>query len=112
MTNPFLNEFVLQPRNQNRNQNNNQNQETNTELFIAQLGAFGGLISTVGGIISTAAAFLALQELEDEIANKKNANSNSNSKNNSNSDIRIKELENQVYYLMKEIEKLKKSKGN
>ncbi|RUL48176.1 MULTISPECIES: hypothetical protein [Lysinibacillus] len=81
---------------------NRQNQNDKNENFTAKLGAFGGLISTIGGIISTYAAFLALDELQQDMEE-----SDATSTGDEN---RIQELELQVQYLMKELQKLKNEK--
>lgn len=76
---------------------------TNNELFIAKLGLFGGLISLVGGIIESYASILAFEELKRE----QNNNATMENSNKSTEEARIKELEMQVSYLMKEMQKMK-----
>ncbi|MFL0505336.1 hypothetical protein ACH0B5_06265 [Ureibacillus sp. 179-F W5.1 NHS] len=86
-----------------------------TDIFIAKLGAIGGLISTVGGIISTTASFLAVRDLLEDleeyksevIANNSNRNIGSSYYNDANE--RIENLEKQMEYLLKELEKLKRT---
>lgn len=72
--------------------NSNSNASSDNETTAAKLAVLGGLLSTLGDAISTIAAVLALQELqqtEDE------------------NDDRISELEKQVEYLTKEMNKQK-----
>ncbi|MCM3388574.1 hypothetical protein [Ureibacillus chungkukjangi] len=104
-------------RNQSQGQNRNQIQsqyqlQTNVdnansvmseEEFIAKLSTLAGVIQTVGGIMSTAASFLALQKFQRDIIIDDEPQGTGTSAN----DDRINELEKQIQYLMKEIEDLK-----
>jgi len=106
-----------QKQNKNKNQTQYQNQVQNMdnaktvmdeEEFIAKLSTMGGVIQTIGGIMSTAASFLALQKfqrdiiLEEEEPVRNNVGPNDN---------RISELEKQIQYLIKEIDDLKRQKS-
>lgn len=73
------------------------------DLFLERLAAFGGLISTIGGIISTTAAFLALQEQQQQMEKESRKSTKYGG-----SDPKLEEMEEQIQYLMKEIDTLKK----
>ncbi|SOB99540.1 hypothetical protein SAMN05880501_102227 [Ureibacillus xyleni] len=88
------------------NSNNSNNNNNNNELFVARLGAFGGLVSTIGGIISTYASFLALEQLQQQTI-ENNMKTSEETSTSTTEDERIKQLEMQVSYLMKELEKMK-----
>jgi len=99
----------------NKKQYQVQNQKVNNakstmteEEFIAKLSTFGGYIQTIGGIMSTAASFMALKQYdEDVLLTELEEDKNGHSAN----DERISELEKQIQYLMKEIEALKGRKS-
>jgi len=97
----------LQNRNPNRNQmmNNSSSNSKSEEEFIAKLSALGSVIQTIGGVMSTAASLLALQKFQQDILLEEEEENLS-----SDSDNRIGALENQIQYLMKEIEELKRGK--
>lgn len=89
---------------ENQQKNVQKNAREQNQIFFTKLNAFGGIVSTIGGAISTVATLLALQDLlnlkgEIDIEGE-----------NLNNDGRIKELENQVQYLIKEIDTLKRTK--
>ena len=89
---------------QNQIQNMDNSDTTMTEEeFIAKLSSMGGLIQTIGGIMSTAASFLALQKFQRDIIIDNEQEGNSNTAN----DNRINELEKQIQYLIREIDELK-----
>ena len=89
---------------QNQVQNMDNSETTMTEEeFIAKLSSMGGLIQTIGGIMSTAASFLALQKFQRDIIIDNEPEGNSNTVN----DDRINELEKQIQYLIREIDELK-----
>ncbi|HWK22090.1 MAG TPA: hypothetical protein VNS08_03565 [Ureibacillus sp.] len=97
----------MQNRNPNRNQmmNNSSSNSKSEEEFIAKLSALGSVIQTIGGVMSTAASLLALQKFQQDILLEEEEENLS-----SDSDNRIGALENQIQYLMKEIEELKRGK--
>lgn len=74
----------------------NANATSNNESTAAKLAVLGGLLATIGDAISTVAAALALEELQQT----------QNDSNNNND--RISELEKQIKYLTNEINKQKK----
>ena len=76
------------------------------EEFIAKLSSMGGLIQTIGGIMSTAASFIALQKFQRDII----IDDEPQGTNNSANDERINELEKQIQYLIREIDQLKERK--
>lgn len=94
---------------QNRIQNMDNSNVINEEEFIAKLSAMGGVISTIGGIMSTAASFLALQKFQRDIIIEEEPTGNGNR--NAPKDDRISELEKQIQYLIKEIDELKDRKS-
>lgn len=67
----------------------------------AKLAVIAGIITTLGDVLATIAAIMALEEAQ------KSNNNNNNNNNNSN---KIDELEKQVQYLTKELHKLKHSR--
>ncbi len=73
---------------------------SNGENDAAKLAVIGGLITTLGDGLSTIAAMMALEE-----AKSKQSNTNNHSYSN-----KIDELEKQVQYLTKELNKLKYSR--
>lgn len=108
----FQNRPIIIPPNQRPIVNNpitdieGEDTSSKNELFIAKLGAFGGALSLIGGIIEFYASFLALEELQREVyQNYNNASKDGSVK--TSEEARIKELEMQVNYLMKEIQKMK-----
>ncbi|AHN21743.1 hypothetical protein EYB33_10625 [Lysinibacillus sphaericus] len=68
------------------------------ENDAAKLAVIAGIITTLGDVLATIAAIMALEEAQK---------SNNNNNNNSN---KIDELEKQVQYLTKELHKLKHSR--
>lgn len=87
--------------NNNNNPSNNSGPSLDNESTAAKLAVLGGFLATLGDAISTYAAVLALEEIQQ-------SKSNNNKNNNGNNDDRINELEKQIKYLMKEINKQKK----
>ena len=85
--------------------NNSSSNSKSEEEFIAKLSALGSVIQTIGGVMSTAASLLALQKFQQDILLEEEEENLS-----SDSDNRIGALENQIQYLMKEIEELKRGK--
>ncbi|MGE7664566.1 translation initiation factor 2 [Ureibacillus composti] len=90
----------------NFNASNNFNNSTNNngpilddESTAAKLAILGAFLATLGDAISTYAAVLALEGIQ-------RSKSNNNEKDNN--DDRINELEKQIKYLTKEINKQKK----
>ena len=87
-----------------RNNNGNNNNQLNEFLLgsennAAKLAVIGGIVTTLGDAIATMAAVLALEEAQ---AQSRNGNGN-----NGVSIDQFKELEKQVRYLTKEMNKLK-----
>lgn len=76
--------------------NGNTNLPSNNETTAAKLAVLGGLLSTFGDVISTMAAVLALEELQQT----RNNNDNNNND-------KISELEKQIKYLTEEINQQK-----
>lgn len=76
--------------------NGNTNLPSNNETTAAKLAVLGGLLSTFGDAISTMAAVLALEELQQT---QNNSDNNNNDK--------ISELEKQIKYLMEEVNQQK-----
>ncbi|AVK97103.1 hypothetical protein FCT18_05800 [Lysinibacillus sphaericus] len=70
------------------------------ENDAAKLAVIAGIITTLGDVLATIAAIMALEEAQK-------SNNNNNNNNNSN---KIDELEKQVQYLTKELHKLKHSR--
>ena len=58
--------------------NGNTNLPSNNETTAAKLAVLGGLLSTFGDAISTMAAVLALEELQQTQNNSDNNNNNNN----------------------------------
>lgn len=87
---------------------NNGTSSNNEQRNIAALAVIGGIISTVGGVISTYASILALQELQqpldDALSNEELQQPPGNTMSN---EDRINELEKQIQYLTKEMNKQK-----
>ena len=81
---------------------------SNNESTIAKLAVLSGFFSTLGDVISTYAAILALEDIQQSQNNNNNTNNNNN--NNNNYEARIDELEKQIKYLTKEMNKQKKQK--
>ena len=77
--------------------NGNTNLPSNNETTAAKLAVLGGLLSTFGDAISTMAAVLALEELQQT---QNNSDNNNNDK--------ISELEKQIKYLTEEVNQQKK----
>lgn len=73
----------------------NTNDSSNSETTAAKLAVLGGLLSTLGDALSTMAATLALEELQ-QTQNNGNANND-----------RISELEKQIKFLTHEINQQK-----
>lgn len=73
---------------------------SNGENDAAKLAVIAGLITTLGDGLSTIAAMMALEEAQSQ-----QSNTNNNSYSN-----KIDELEKQVQYLTKELNKLKYSR--
>ncbi|MER2009508.1 MAG: hypothetical protein ABS939_18910 [Psychrobacillus sp.] len=91
-----------QMQNQNQLVNNSKTAAISEEEFIAKLSTLGGVIQTIGGIMSTTASFLALQKFQrDIIVDEVEGDGQSGN------DERINQLEKQIQYLMNEIEDLK-----
>lgn len=97
------NQIQYQYQYQMQNNADNANSVMSEEEFIAKLSTLAGVIQTVGGIMSTAASFLALQKFQRDIIIDDEPQGTGTSAN----DDRINELEKQIQYLMKEIEDLK-----
>ncbi|MBM7608585.1 hypothetical protein JOD29_001830 [Lysinibacillus composti] len=81
------------------NSTNNNGPISDDESTAAKLAILGGFLATLGDAISTYAAVLALEGIQQ---------SKSNNHEKGNNDDRIKELEKQIKYLTKEINKQKK----
>lgn len=77
----------------------NQKNEHKNEINSATLAVIAGLITTLGDALSTIAAIMALEESQQE----KNANRSANP-------VNLHELERQVKYLTREVQKLKSGK--
>ena len=88
----------------NNGKNNNQLNEflQGNENNAAKLAVIAGIVTTLGDALATMAAVLALEEAQ--------AQSGNGNSNNGVSMDRFKELEKQVHYLTKEMNKLKYSK--
>ena len=87
-----------------RNNNGKNNNELNeflqgNENNAAKLAVVAGIITTLGDALATMAAVLAVEEAQSQSGN--------GNGNNGVSMDRFKELEKQVYYLTKEMNKLK-----
>ena len=87
-----------------RNNNGKNNNELNqflqgNENSAAKLAVIAGIVTTLGDTLATMAAFLALEEAQEQ-------SGNGNGKNGVSMD-QFKELEKQVRYLTKEMTKLK-----
>lgn len=83
--------------------NMNNNNSPNNELNAAKLAVIGAFIATVGDAISTLAAAMALEGLQQS----ENGNNTSPNPQYNQDNARIIELEKQVQYLMKENKKRK-----
>lgn len=79
---------------------------SNSENDAAKLAVLAGIFSTLGDGLATIAAIMALEDAQQQ-SNNNNSNSNNNNDGNSN---KIDELEKQVQYLTKELNKLKNSR--
>ena len=86
----------MNPSNNLNNNTRNVSASPNNELTSAQLAVLGGFLATLGDAISTYAAVLALEELQQ-------------TQNNNNND-KISELEKQIKYLTKEMHRQKNIK--
>ena len=89
-----------------RNNNGKNNNELNeflqgNENTAAKLAVVAGIVTTLGDALATMAAVLALEEAQAQ-----SGNGNGNGNNGVSMD-RFKELEKQVHYLTKEMNKLK-----
>ncbi|QPQ35961.1 MULTISPECIES: translation initiation factor 2 [unclassified Lysinibacillus] len=79
---------------------------SNNEIDAAKLAVLAGIFSTLGDGLATISAIMALEGAQES----NNNNSNNNNNNNDGNSNKIDELEKQVQYLTKELNKLKNSR--
>lgn len=104
-------------RNQNRNKlqhsnlgiTNSKSTAMSDEEFIARLSTLGSVIQTIGGVISTAASIIALQQFQEDILLEEEEDTGEGGQSGNND--RINQLERQMQYLINEIEELKGRKS-
>ena len=84
-------------QNNNRKKNNDPPIDNNPLIQAASLEVLAGLLATLAEGVSTFAAALALQETQQQASN--------NNQNNMN----LQEVQEQLYYLTKEVKKISKA---
>ncbi|MEK4385392.1 multidrug ABC transporter ATPase [Solibacillus sp. FSL W7-1464] len=84
-------------QNNNRKKNNDPPQHNSPISQAASLEIIAGLFATLAEGISTIAAAMALQEVQQQANNQ------------ANTDIEIQQIQEQLYYLTKEVKKITKA---